>query len=156
MRQAIFLAILLSEPALLFCQEKKASEQKLPLPDGKGKEITQTLCGKCHGAQIVLGKPHSEEGWGAIVADMVQRGAQGTDDELYEVVQYLTKNIKASINVNKATAKDLESGLEIPAKDAEAIVHAREKGEFKSFDDVMKVPGIDTAKLEAKKSRLVF
>jgi competence protein ComEA len=134
------------------------AEEKVQLPDAPGKDVTVRLCSKCHGVQIVLGKPHSEDGWGAIVADMVQRGAVGTDDELYDIVQYLTKNIKAlpKINVNKATAQALESGLGLTDKEAEALVAAREKGEFKSVDDVKKVPGVDAAKIEAKKGLLAF
>jgi competence protein ComEA len=133
-------------------------QDKPQLPDAPGKEVTQRLCSKCHGVQLMLGKPHSEEGWGAIVADMVQRGAEGTDDELYEVVQYLTKNIKAlpKINVNKADAKTLETGLSLSAKEAEALIAAREKSEFKSIDDLKKVAGIDPAKIEAKKGLLTF
>jgi competence protein ComEA len=142
------------QPAFL-----RAQDEKPQLPEGPGKATALRLCSTCHGAQVVLGKPHSEDGWGAIVADMVQRGAPGTDDELYEVVQYLTKYIKAGpvmINVNKATAKQLETGLKITAKEAEAIVQTREKGAFKSVEDVKKVPGIDASKIEAKKNLLMF
>ena len=59
--------------------------------------------------------------------------------------------------MNKATAKDIESGLELSAKEAEAIVHYREdKGSFKSVEEVEKVPGVDAKKIEAKKDRLAF
>ncbi len=135
------------------------AQDKPQLPEGPGKATTLKLCSSCHGPQIVLGKPHSEDGWGAIVADMVQRGALGTDDELYEVVQYLTKYIKAGpvmINVNKASARQLEKELLVSSKDAEAIVQARDKSPFKTVDDVKKVPGIDVEKIEAKKNLLMF
>lgn len=129
------------------------------MPEGPGKATAVRLCSTCHGPQVVLGKPHTEDGWGAIVADMVQRGAPGTDDELYEVVQYLTKYIKAGpvmINVNKASSKQLEKELAISAKEAEAIVQARQKSAFKSVEDVKKVPGIDAGRIEAKKNLLMF
>jgi competence protein ComEA len=93
---------------------------------------------------------------------MIQRGAKGTDDEFYEVVDYLATHFSKSspvvkINVNKATAKDLENSLRIPAKQAAAIVQQREeKGDFKSLDDLEKVPGIDASKIEANKKRLAF
>jgi competence protein ComEA len=61
------------------------------------------------------------------------------------------------INVNKATAKDLENALRIPEKQAAAIIHQREeKGDFKSVDDLIKVPGVDASKIEANKKRLAF
>lgn len=134
------------------------AQDKPQLPDAPGKEVTVKLCSKCHGPQLMLGKPHSEEGWQAIVADMVQRGVEGTDEELYDVIQYLTKNIKAAakVFVNKADAKALAAGLEIPLAEAEAIVQARAKGEFKSMDDLKKVDGVNAAKLEARKARIAF
>lgn len=137
-----------------------SAQDKPQLPDAPGKAAVVKLCSNCHGAQIVLGKPHSEDGWTAIVADMAQRGMEGTEDEMYDVIQYLTRNIKAlpavKVNVNKASAKELETGLEISAKDAEALVAARAKAAFQSIDDVKKVAGIDAARIEAKKSRLIF
>ncbi|MDQ6705935.1 MAG: helix-hairpin-helix domain-containing protein [Acidobacteriota bacterium] len=136
--------------------------QSLKLPDGAGKPTVQKVCGTCHGAELVIGRQESREGWGAIVEDMMQRGAVGTEDELYEVVDYLATNFSPSspvtkINVNKATAKDLEASLRMPAKQAAAIVQQRgEKGNFKSIDDLRKVPGVDAAKIDANKNRLSF
>src|SRR6266478_3057855 len=139
-----------------------ASAQSLKLPEGAGMATTQKVCGSCHGAELVIGRQESREAWGAIVEDMIQRGAKGSDDEFYEVVDYLAANFSKSspvvkINVNKATAKDLENALKMPAKQAAAIVQQREeKGDFKSLEDLEKVPGIDSAKIEANKKRLAF
>lgn len=136
--------------------------QSLKLPDGAGMATTQKVCGSCHGAELVIGRQESRDAWGAIVEDMIQRGAKGTDDEFFEVVDYLAANFSKSspvikINVNKATAKDLENALKMPAKQAAAIVQVRtEKGDFKSIEDLEKVPGIDAAKIEANKKRLAF
>ncbi len=146
----------------LLCAPLGLWAQSLKLPDGAGKPTVQKVCGTCHGAELVIGRQESREGWGAIVEDMIQRGATGTDDELYEVVDYLATNFSKSspvikINVNKATAKDLEASLRMPPKQAAAIVQQREgKGDFKSLDDLRKVPGVDAAKIEANKNRLSF
>ena len=138
-----------------------AADDQSQLPDAPGKATVLKVCGNCHGAEIVLGRPNSEEGWNEIVIDMIQRGAEGTDDEYDQVVKYLAKNIKAGqerakLNINKATAKAIETTLSLTAKEAQAIVQAREKAAFKSIDDVKKVPGVDAAKIEAKKDRLSF
>src|SRR6266550_1215318 len=136
--------------------------QSLKLPEGTGMATTQKVCGSCHGAELVIGRQESRDAWGAIVEDMIQRGAKGTDDEFYEVVDYLATNFSKSspvirINVNKATAKDLEGALRLPPKQAAAIVHQREeKGDFKSIEDLKKVPGIDAGKIEANKNRLAY
>jgi competence protein ComEA len=132
------------------------------LPDGPGKATTLRLCGTCHAAELVIGRQESREGWNAIIDEMVGRGATGTDEELAEVVDYLAANFSNSgappkINVNRAPAKELASALEISDKEAAAIVHYREeKGKFKSFGDLAKVPGLDTARIESKKSKLAF
>ncbi|MEP6535112.1 MAG: helix-hairpin-helix domain-containing protein, partial [Bryobacteraceae bacterium] len=113
-------------------------------------------------AELVIGRQEARETWATVVDDMIQRGATGTDDEFFQVVDYLAANFSKTspaikINVNKATAKDLEGALRLPAKLAAAIVHQREeKGDFKSLEDLQKVPGIDAAKIEANKNRLSF
>lgn len=151
-----------SAAVLLFLFTASLHAQSLKLPDGKGRDTTQKVCGACHAAEFVLGRQESREGWGAVVQDMIQRGATGTDDEFYEVVDYLATNFSKDspaikINVNKATALDLQNSLQLPPTQAAAIVHEREeKGSFKSVDDLKKVPGVDTKKIDASKNRLEF
>jgi competence protein ComEA len=133
---------------------------KPKLPDGPGKATLERICSSCHGPEIVLGKKLTRDGWSQIVMNMIQRGAQGTDDEFADVVDYLTKTVSveaAKVNVNTATAAQLQKGLEITDKDADAILQYRQaNGDFKSVDDLKKVPGIDAAKIEAKKGKLSF
>lgn len=132
------------------------------LPDGTGKEATVKVCGACHAAAVVATRQETREGWSAIVEDMIQRGAKGTDDEFADAVDYLTANFPktaavAKIHVNQASAKDLETQLSLSDKEAAAIVQYRqEKGDFKSVADFKKIPGLETAKIEAQKGRLVF
>ncbi len=130
------------------------------LPPGPGKETTQRICGACHGAEIVLGRRMTRDGWSQLVVNMIQRGAKGTDDEFADVVDYLTNTVSveaAKIHVNKASAEQLQSGLGISDKEAAAVLHYREeKGDFKSIDDLKKVPGLDGAKIDVKKGKLVF
>ena len=139
-----------------------ASAQALALPPGPGKVTTEKVCGACHGAELMIGRQESRETWGAIVDDMMQRGAQGTQDELYEVVEYLSTNFSKTspvtkVNVNQLTAKDLEKVLRLPEAQAAAIVKYRdENGSFKSVDELAKVPGVDAAKIASSKNRLAF
>ena len=130
------------------------------LPDGDGKAVMQKICNACHEAEVVIGMKQTKEGWAATIDEMVSRGAEGSDAEFDKIIEYLAKNFGkegGKINVNKAAAKDLETGLAIPAKDAESIVKYRqEKGGFKTVDDVKKVPGIDAAKIDAKKDQIEF
>ncbi len=136
--------------------------QSLKLPDAPGKVVTQKVCGTCHGAELMIGRQETREVWGAIVGDMVQRGAQGTEDEFYDVVDYLSANFSPTspvtrLNVNKASSPDLQTALHLPAKQADAIVQQRkDKGDFKSIEDLQKVPGVDAKKIESNKKRLSF
>lgn len=142
--------------ATLFLTVANAQEK---LPQGPGRETLIRICSACHSAENVVGMAKTREEWGAVVGEMVADGAQGTDEEFNQIVDYLAAHFPKTpkINVNKAAASDLMSGLELSAKEAEALVHYREeKGNFKSVEDVEKVPGLDAKKIEAKKDRLVF
>ena len=128
------------------------------LPAGKGKALVENSCGSCHGLDVVVAQHATKDGWASIVDYMVSRGASGTPEEIQTIVEYLAKNFPAArTNVNKATSADLQSQLELTAKDADAIVKYRaDHGDFKDWDSLAKVPGIDTAKLTAKKESIAF
>jgi competence protein ComEA len=131
------------------------------LPAGPGKATVEKMCTPCHGLENVIRARMTKERWGKVVDDMVSRGAEGTDDEVDQVIAYLAasfpKSAAKTVNINKAGAADLAAALEISSSDAAAIVSYRsEKGNFKKLQDVTKVPGIDTKKLEAAKDRLEF
>jgi competence protein ComEA len=127
------------------------------LPDGPGKAVTERMCKPCHGLDNVVRARRTEDKWAEVVDDMVSRGAKGTDDEVDQVIKYLSLHFGPKVNVNKASASDLKESLGISASDADAIVQYRtEKGTFKSIQDLMKVPGIDAKKIEGLQDRLEF
>ena len=131
------------------------------LPDGPGKAETEKICSQCHELARSISLRQDHAGWEATVDKMVSLGAKATDKETGAVIDYLAANFAADevprINVNKARAIDLESGLTLRRSEAAAIIQYRTKnGPFQSIDDLKKVPGIDAAKIEAKKDRLTF
>src|SRR5437016_10276159 len=109
------------------------------LPNGPGKDVFQKVCSACHEAEVVIGMKQTKEGWSATIDEMVSRGATATDQEFDQIIDYLAKNFAkeaGKVNVNKAAAKDLETGLALSAKEAQAIVDYRQKnGSFKALDD---------------------
>ena len=138
----------------LFAAATPAEQQ---FPDGPGKDTLKRVCAGCHGPEIVFGRAQTREEWSQIIIEMATGGAQGSVDEFGEIVDYLTKYFPKQINVNKAPADQLAAVLELPVKDAEALVRYREQnGAFKSIEDLKKVPDLDVRKVEAKKDRLVF
>ena len=134
--------------------------QAQDLPPGKGKDLVENSCGSCHGLDVVVSQHATKDGWASIVDYMVSRGATGTPQEIATIVDYLAKNFPAlpsKVNVNKATAMDMQTQLALTAKDAEAIVKYRtDHGDFKDYDSLSKVPGIDAKQLDAKKDSIVF
>jgi competence ComEA-like helix-hairpin-helix protein len=130
------------------------------MPAGKGKDLVENTCGSCHGLDVVTAQHATKDGWASIVDYMVSRGATGTPAEIATIVDYLAKNFPAAAaktNVNKAASMELQTQLELTAKDADAIVKYRtDHGDFKDWDGLAKVPGIDAAKLTAKKDSIVF
>jgi competence protein ComEA len=131
------------------------------LPDGAGKALTIRLCGKCHSPEQATSLRQDRDDWTDTITKMVSMGAQGSDEELSEVLDYLSKNFGPEapppLNVNKATAVDLESSLVLTKSEAAAIIQYRSsKGAFKSIEDFRNVPGLDFKKIEAKKSRITF
>lgn len=88
---------------------------------------------------------------------MVSRGAEGSDEDVNLVISYLSRNFGKPININTATAKEIETGLSFTTAESETLVKYRaEKGAFKSYDDVAKVPGLDAGLLEEQKKNIVF
>ncbi len=135
--------------------------QDVQMPDGPGKEETKKLCSGCHELEKSFSMRQDREGWQHTLDKMVSFGMKGSEAEIQSVLEYLLKHYPAEdvprIRINAAKAIELESGLSLKRSQAAAIVEYREKnGAFKSIEDLKKVPGIDPAKIEAKKDRIVF
>jgi competence protein ComEA len=131
------------------------------LPDGPGKAETQKLCSQCHELERSISLRQDRAGWQATVDKMVSLGAQASDHDIAAVVDYLAAHFPADelprVNINKAPSIELESRLSLKRSEAAALIAWRTKnGPFHSLEDLKKVPGIDFAKLEARKDRIAF
>jgi competence protein ComEA len=129
------------------------------LPDGPGRDVTLKICGSCHGAETVASVKHTPDGWREVIARMVTAGAQGTEQELGTVAQYLSTHFAADVqkplDLNTAPAIDLESVAGLLRKEAAALIAHREKnGPCKKLEDLKNVPGLDYKKIDARKTRL--
>ncbi len=131
------------------------------MPEGPGREATEKLCSGCHELERAVSLRQDRDGWKATLNRMVSFGASGTEAEFAAVVDYLAANYPAAalppLNVNTAKAIDFESRLSLRRSQAAAIIAYRSKhGNFKSIEELKKVPGVDSAKIEAKKDILGF
>jgi competence protein ComEA len=127
------------------------------LPDGPGKDVVKRMCSSCHGLNVITSTVKTRNQWGNTVDVMVSRGATGTDDEIDQVIDYLATHFgPKTINVNHAAAKEL-IGIGLTAKESEAIVQYREKnGEFKTLEDLKKVPDVDAKDIDRLRDHIEF
>ena len=131
------------------------------LPEGAGRAATIRVCGKCHSPERAASLHQRRSAWEDTIVKMVKLGAQGSDEELEAVLDYLSTHfgteIPGPVDINRARAVDLEAGLLLRRSQALAVVAYRDKnGFFKSVDDLRNVPGLDFQAIQAKKSRIVF
>jgi competence protein ComEA len=131
------------------------------LPDGPGRAATIRVCGRCHSPDLVASRHQKRSAWEDTIIKMIKLGAQGSDEEFGAILGYLSTHFAPEtpgpIEINKARAVDLEAGLLLLRSQAEAVIAYRDKnGPFKSIDDLRNVPGLDFAKIEQQKSRIVF
>jgi len=130
------------------------------MPDTPGKDVVVKICGICHPANRTASVRLTRDGWTGVVDDMIKRGAKPTDQEYDTIVDYLATNYLGEaarpLNVNTATAIDLESVAGLLRKEAAAVIEYREKnGPFKALDDMKKVPGLDFKKIDTRRDYLV-
>jgi competence protein ComEA len=138
-------------PAMVLCAHAQS------LPEGSGKDLVEVICSSCHSTERIVDKRWTRLQWQDKVLEMLQEEPDVTQAERNQIVDYLAKSFPARVNVNTAAAKDIETGLELSAEDAAAIVRYRERnGGFKTIGDLKKVPGVDAAKIEAEKDRVEF
>ena len=129
------------------------------LPDAPGRDSTVKVCANCHAPETVASVRHTPDGWRDVIAKMVAAGAEGTEQELESVFQYLSTQFpveaQKALNINTAAAIDLESVAGLLRKEAAAVIAHREKnGPCKKLEDLKQIAGLDYKKIEARKELL--
>src|ERR1051326_8209200 len=131
------------------------------LPDGPGRDVTVKVCSECHEIERAVSLHQDRTAWQETIAKMSGLGMNASDADLKIVTDYLASHYPAEaipkLNINKATAIEFESALSLRRSQSAAVIEYRTAhGPFKSIDDLKKVPGIDPAKIDAKKDRLTL
>jgi competence protein ComEA len=141
-------------------KRQTAQSAKSQFPNGPGKQTFLQICGTCHSPDNVIGKGYTEAVWTQVVGAMVQNGAQGTNEQFAAIVRYLAANFgppPAKVDVNTATVLELRNWLNLTKEQADELVSYRTKnGDFKSLDDLKKVPGIPPHFWDLRKDHLAF
>lgn len=132
------------------------------MPEGQGKEIILRECTACHLPDHFTKYRHTNEEWQAVVIRMGQRVRSASKEELDIVQKYLATNYPkveeaGKLNVNKATAKEIETGLALTPSEANAVVEYRRlHGNFMLWGELLAIYGVDGFKIEAAKDRMSF
>lgn len=125
-------------------------------PEDRDAAVYLRLCNTCHDSARVLANRRTRTQWEEVIQKMIERGAQGTEDEFYVVQEYLLR-VSGRVNVNRAAAQDIAVVLGITDKDAAAIVaHRTANGDFADFDALCQIPGIDVEKLKLAREAVSF
>ena len=125
------------------------------LPPGQGRESVARLCGSCHGLSTVTGARRTATDWKRITDDMLARGNQGTPSDAAAIVPYLTARF-GRVDVNTADQLELSQVLDLTPAEAAAIVEFRtHEGRIRTFDDLRNVPGVEFAKLQRQRDRVI-
>ena len=115
----------------------------------------KAVCGSCHALTMVTGF-RTESEWLEEIEQMVKIGAKGTDEQFDRVLRVLLRTL-TKVNVNTATAEEIAPVLDTNDVTARGVVKFRtDNGNFKTLEDLTRVPGLDAAKLNARKDRIIF
>ncbi len=76
------------------------------LPEAQARADFQRICSSCHSVNVATSKRLSHSGWQNVVDNMVSRGAQGTQDEFDEIVNYLSTNFSAGSPAPKEASSE--------------------------------------------------
>jgi competence ComEA-like helix-hairpin-helix protein len=119
------------------------------------KATYEIVCGSCHAPNMDTDL-RSESEWIETIDQMRSIGAKGTDKQFDRVLRYLARNF-TKIDVNTATAAQIAPILDIDAASAQGVVKYRaEHGNFRTLEDLKKVPGMAQVKLDERKERIIF
>jgi competence ComEA-like helix-hairpin-helix protein len=144
-------------PGRVHAQSAAAQDQ---LPEAPNKSLVVAKCTQCHGADMFASHRQSESAWDETISQMVTKGLVLSDEDYDKVLKYLSTNlapVPSTVNVNAASASELQKALDLTDKEADRIVSARAAhGNFKDWHEVAKVEGVDPKKIEAKKDLLSF
>ncbi len=131
------------------------------LVEGPGMTETDKNCKSCHEIERSISLRQDIHGWNQTIAKMVGFGMKSPERELAVVAEYLAKHYPADalppLNVNTASAIELESRLSMKRSESAKFLEFRDKvGKIKTFAQLKEAPGINPEKVEQKKDQIVF
>jgi competence protein ComEA len=128
-------------------------------PEGRGKAEVQKLCSSCHPVERGASVRLTREGWQDVMTRMVGLGLKASDEDLNLMLEYLSTHFRGEamspLNVNRATPIQLQSIAGLLRKESAALIAHRAKAPCKALEDLKAVVGLEFAKIEKRRDRLV-
>lgn len=75
------------------------------LPPGPGREPFQRICSGCHALSVATSEHRTADSWANVVDDMRARGANGSDDEMDKITDWLAANYPPKTEGSKEESK---------------------------------------------------
>ena len=123
--------------------------------DDPDMQAVQAVCGRCHTTAVFLKEFRTWNRWNDVFADMTQRGVEGTDEQLARVATFFLENLTL-VNINTSPDEELTGVLGVSDEVAASIIERRQRRPFANIAELKMVPGVDAAKVEQRKSRILF
>jgi alcohol dehydrogenase (cytochrome c) len=126
-----------------------SSAQDATLPDGPGKEVVQRMCTMCHQLNVITPLRMSRDRWAATVNDMMSRGAQGTDQDVQTVVEYLATHFprvpSSAVQAAPVLAGNASAGESMAEIEANLATPVGEANGFDGGDPPVVTSGVANA-----------
>jgi cytochrome c5 len=132
-----------------------ASDKPAPAEDPGASLFTQ-MCSDCHDAARIVGQRRTKAEWQDVLTTMIDKGAIGSEKDFEAVFGYLVRTY-GKVFINSAGSDEIAAVLDLPKKDADAIVaYRKEKGSFPDLAALKKVPDVELKKLDEHKDAIAF
>lgn len=119
-------------------------------------ELMDRACRMCHPIENITRMRRTVREWADVLTTMQGRGANATEEEFEAIHWYLNRYVGV-VRVNTASVDELAAVLGLKAKEAQAIVDYRKaNGDIADLAALMKIEGIDKAKIEEQPDALRF
>lgn len=148
--------LLLAMVSLAFAADDDDAKR---LPAGPGRDTVAESCLSCHGSAYFRRQRLDKDQWTEKVGDMIDRGAKVNDAQAAIIVDYLVQTFGpgGKINVNTAPFEELKAILSLTNEETQAILaYRKDKGDFKSVEELKSISGVDRNKIETKKELIIF
>lgn len=132
-----------------------ASEEALSAEDLAARATFEMVCSACHETERATTTLRTPVEWSQILDDMAAFGANATDAQFLQIQRYLNHRY-GKVNLNRATAAELELVLNVSGDVARAILDYRSMTRITSADDLKNVTGFPVARIDALKPHLQF